>query len=338
MNWYAIATADDLAAVLLASGGFMGKPLDGAVQIGYSVLPAYQRRGFATEMVDALSQWALEQPGVERIAAVVHRDNEPSQRVLLNADFAFVGDAAEPDHLRFERWRGPVLMAKPFYLSNIPVKAVARPQKLYASTYDYYLDGKHVGRRFFDDAGLLERETAYRATLPYGRRFEWINGKINSTEAYDAQGRPHGTAYQWAADSRLMGSYTMSHGTGVDIWWQIRQDGTKEITEIRQYRDNLRHGYEWWLTGGEVPFSEEHWYAGIKHGIERQWNDQGRLRRSYPRYWINNERVRKDKYVRAAAKDDTLPPFRAEENLPQTSVSPRSRGTPKATRPWMKFI
>jgi RimJ/RimL family protein N-acetyltransferase len=69
-GWYALAAADGAAApVLVASGGFKGPPQDGTAEIGYSVLPQFQGRGYATELVGGLVRWALGQPGVARVMA-----------------------------------------------------------------------------------------------------------------------------------------------------------------------------------------------------------------------------------------------------------------------------
>ena len=329
MNWYALAK-EGQGMTLVASVGFLGKrDADGAVEMGYSVLPAYQRRGYATEMVDALATWALAQPGVRRIVAHAHRGNKPSQRVLRGADFAFVGDATDApdsdlaDHLRFERWRdSPVLTAKPIYLSSIPAdaKEVAKDG---ARQVNYFIGSDKVGYRYFKSDSVLTDERAYRGVHPYKHAYTWhSSGAMHSCETFDAEGVPHGTAYQWADDGRLIGSYTLVHGTGVDLWWTPWDDGTAQLSEIHMMRDGARHGYEWWLDENEVPYSERHWQNFAEHGIEREWNSAGRLRRGYPRYWLHGQRVRKDRYVRAAAKDDTLPPFRAEENLPARQFPP----------------
>src|SRR3712207_7333504 len=33
-------------------------------------------------------------------------------------------------------------------------------------------------------------------------------------------------------------------------------------------------------------FSERHWWHGALHGIERWWNDRGRLSRGFPKHWV----------------------------------------------------
>jgi ribosomal-protein-alanine N-acetyltransferase len=102
-NWYALATGDETTApVLVASGGFMGPPQDGTVEIGYSVLPQFQGRGYATEMVGGLVAWAMGQPGVVRVTAETEWTNPASVRVLVKAGFASCGAAREPEGTCFE--------------------------------------------------------------------------------------------------------------------------------------------------------------------------------------------------------------------------------------------
>jgi RimJ/RimL family protein N-acetyltransferase len=102
-GWYALAAAGGAAApVLVGGGGFLGPPNDGAAQIGYSVLPQFQRRGYATELVTGLVRWAFGQPGVARVVAETEWANPASVRVLAKAGFAAVGPSAEPGGTRFE--------------------------------------------------------------------------------------------------------------------------------------------------------------------------------------------------------------------------------------------
>ena len=84
----------------MASGGFKGPPQDGTVEIGYSVLPQFQGRGYATEMVRALIDWAFAQPGVLRIVAETTENNVASMRLLHRLGFAHTEPAVEPGHIR----------------------------------------------------------------------------------------------------------------------------------------------------------------------------------------------------------------------------------------------
>jgi RimJ/RimL family protein N-acetyltransferase len=100
-GWYAL-TAGVTAPVLVGSGGFKGPPRDGAAELGYSVLPQFQGRGYATEMVSGLVRWALAQPGVARVVAETEWANPASVRVLSKAGFAPAGPATVLGGARFE--------------------------------------------------------------------------------------------------------------------------------------------------------------------------------------------------------------------------------------------
>lgn len=102
-GWYALLRDGSAAGpVLVGGGGFLGPPTDGTVQLGYSVLPEFQRRGYATEIVRVLATWAFVQPGVEVIAAETEWANPASVRVLERNGFRPAGTASAADGTRFE--------------------------------------------------------------------------------------------------------------------------------------------------------------------------------------------------------------------------------------------
>jgi ribosomal-protein-alanine N-acetyltransferase len=101
-GWYAVTVDRSVSPVLAASGGFMGPPTNGVIEIGYSVLTQFQGRGYATELVEGLVGWALRQPGVVRIAAETEWANPASVRVLTKAGFTSVGLSKEQNGSRFE--------------------------------------------------------------------------------------------------------------------------------------------------------------------------------------------------------------------------------------------
>jgi RimJ/RimL family protein N-acetyltransferase len=102
-GWYALCR--DICAsgqVLVGGGGFLGPPAGGVVQMGYSVLPEFQRRGYATEMVRGLASWAFVQPNVAVIGAETEWANPASVRVLERTGFEQAGTATDPAGMRFE--------------------------------------------------------------------------------------------------------------------------------------------------------------------------------------------------------------------------------------------
>jgi ribosomal-protein-alanine N-acetyltransferase len=108
-GWYAIRKADgDVPATLVGSGGYLGPPDEqGRVEVGYSILPAWQAQGYATEITKALVDRALSDSDVRLVLAHTRADNLGSIRVLERCGFAMTGEGSEAGSLRFE------LAAKP---------------------------------------------------------------------------------------------------------------------------------------------------------------------------------------------------------------------------------
>lgn len=83
--------------------GCKGAPDEnGSVEIGYGLSPAFQGRGYATEMVGALTAWLLEQPSVTRVTAECLETNTASARVLQKTGFKLTSKKASAE--------GPLLL------------------------------------------------------------------------------------------------------------------------------------------------------------------------------------------------------------------------------------
>jgi RimJ/RimL family protein N-acetyltransferase len=101
--WYFVRRADRTA---VGVGGFKGLPsADGTVEIGYSVLEAQQRRGYASEAVEGLVAWAFGHPEVTRVIAETYPELVASVGVLEKTGFRFIGPGSEDRVIRFERHR-----------------------------------------------------------------------------------------------------------------------------------------------------------------------------------------------------------------------------------------
>lgn len=83
-------------------GGYVGAPSPaGVVEIGYSVLPAYQRRGYATEAAGGLTRNAF-MKGVKVVAAHTLENDPVSGGVLLKNGFHLTGPGTEEGTSRYE--------------------------------------------------------------------------------------------------------------------------------------------------------------------------------------------------------------------------------------------
>jgi [ribosomal protein S5]-alanine N-acetyltransferase len=76
---------------LVGGAGFKGRPQDGVVEIGYSMLESEQRRGYCTEAVRALIGWAFSHPEVKMVIAHTLPELKPSIRVMEKCGFVFAG-------------------------------------------------------------------------------------------------------------------------------------------------------------------------------------------------------------------------------------------------------
>lgn len=101
--WYFIERTHD-GDIVIGNGGFKGRPKDGAVEVGYSVVPAFHGRGFAFEAVSALIEWAFADGRVDRVVAETLPELAASQGLLTKLGFVRTDDGAS-SVLRYERLR-----------------------------------------------------------------------------------------------------------------------------------------------------------------------------------------------------------------------------------------
>lgn len=89
---------------LIGNAGFKTQPENGVVEVGYSVLPRFQRHGYCTEAVRALIGRAFTHARVERVAAETLPHLWPSIRVMEKCRMRFVGHGAEEEGMRTVRY------------------------------------------------------------------------------------------------------------------------------------------------------------------------------------------------------------------------------------------
>jgi antitoxin component YwqK of YwqJK toxin-antitoxin module len=109
------------------------------------------------------------------------------------------------------------------YKSSIPSSATERVVERYKNgakeVAEYVVDEQVAGTRFWDEDGYLSLERPRKDGLIHGVEYTWyFDGVLTSAAPY-VNGKPHGVAKQWSQSGKLVGSYTMFRGTGIDLFW-----------------------------------------------------------------------------------------------------------------------
>ena len=89
--WYVVQVRPPM---LVGSIAFSGAPdADGTVECAYTMLPKWQKKGYATEALGALIDWSFSQ-GARRIRAHARRNDAASIRVLEKNGLSRIAHAA----------------------------------------------------------------------------------------------------------------------------------------------------------------------------------------------------------------------------------------------------
>ena len=84
-------------ATVIGAAGFKGPPdTKGEVELGYGIVPAQQRRGYATEAVRGMTKFAFEDARVQKVVGQTIPSLVGSIGVLEKAGFDFAGDGNDP--------------------------------------------------------------------------------------------------------------------------------------------------------------------------------------------------------------------------------------------------
>jgi ribosomal-protein-alanine N-acetyltransferase len=87
-----------------AVGGFP-KP-NGDAEIGYSTLPKYQRRGYATACAKTLVEWLLGREGIVSVSASTYPTLPESIKVMERCGMTFMGEGDEVGTVKYQRVKG----------------------------------------------------------------------------------------------------------------------------------------------------------------------------------------------------------------------------------------
>ena len=93
--WHVLRTGREAASPTAIIGlcGFKGRPTDeGVAEIGYSIMPAFHRQGFATEACEALLDWAFSHGEVTKVIGHTLEGLTPSIGVMEKLGFTYEGE------------------------------------------------------------------------------------------------------------------------------------------------------------------------------------------------------------------------------------------------------
>jgi ribosomal-protein-alanine N-acetyltransferase len=78
--------------LLIGDMGFKSRPSEeGVAEIGYGIVPSYQRKGYCFEAVSALVAWSWQYPELKKITAECEPDNFGSIRVMEKLGMKRIG-------------------------------------------------------------------------------------------------------------------------------------------------------------------------------------------------------------------------------------------------------
>ena len=99
---YVLLRREDGSRVLVGSvGGFVWPERPGEIEIGYSVLPAFRRRGYAFEAAERYVAYVRERAGAMEVVAQTFPRLEASVRILERLGFVRDGDGREEGAMAF---------------------------------------------------------------------------------------------------------------------------------------------------------------------------------------------------------------------------------------------
>ena len=81
----------ELAGTLIGMAGLIKRAPDAEIDLGYAFLPEYWGQGYATEVAQALLNYAMQTLKLPRIIATTHLENQQSIKVLERVGMQFEG-------------------------------------------------------------------------------------------------------------------------------------------------------------------------------------------------------------------------------------------------------
>jgi RimJ/RimL family protein N-acetyltransferase len=102
---FGFAVVHKIDQVMIGLCGFAAPPdLDGVVEIAYSIAPAYEGKGSATEAAAALVEFATQSGRVNIVRAHTVPEVNASTHVLEKCGFEKIGEVSDHENILVWRW------------------------------------------------------------------------------------------------------------------------------------------------------------------------------------------------------------------------------------------
>jgi antitoxin component YwqK of YwqJK toxin-antitoxin module len=149
------------------------------------------------------------------------------------------------------------------------VKKIPRVQ----GTYDH---GKRTGSwTWFDRLNNKEREGDYADGKKIGAWFEYFENKLVFSGNY-TDGKPDGEFVYYDKNGNELGRFTITDGTGIMYtYWPITKKPATKTHYYQGYMDGVYQ--EFTLRIPQKVVVEGHYSGDRKHGLWREWTEQGVL-------------------------------------------------------------
>lgn len=102
-NRYMLLGGAGQRVLIGAVGGF--PKAEGDVEIGYSTLPSFQRKGYGTEAARVLVDWLLTENDVKSVSAQTYPSLPQSIKVMERCGMTYVGPGDDEGTVRYRRVR-----------------------------------------------------------------------------------------------------------------------------------------------------------------------------------------------------------------------------------------
>jgi antitoxin component YwqK of YwqJK toxin-antitoxin module len=191
-----------------------------------------------------------------------------------------------------------------------------------------YVGSTVVGARYYNPEGKLICDSPIKDMKIHGKEREWFSNGVLKYEGNYLDGLKDGVFYQYNSEGKLLGTFEIKNGTGIELYWH---DNGQLAQEIEYTKGVVTGRKRSWSSGGKLLEEELYNTHGRKEGassryypngkleqtlqyfdihdfcIVRRWNELGEPEAGTPYVFFNGQRLDKEAYGYLLKKVNALP-------------------------------